>query len=161
MSVIYQPLSFDLVVLYLKHVKFYHLFMLVIFLILQLPLAVSDADFEDRIIQHIAAAAAMRRARHLGQREGHRTRSSAHGHPPVLLFSTQPSAHPSSPDSAAEEGNEPAAIPVGSPSTPLTSDGDEPSPSQRIPHFQAQSSSLAPGSTVSATNRQGVYPNDR
>ncbi|KAL1369348.1 hypothetical protein AAHE18_02G189900 [Arachis hypogaea] len=74
-------------------------------------------QFEERIIQHIAAAAAMRRARHLGHREG-------------------------------------------SPSTPLTSDGDEPSTSQLIAHIQTRSPSLAHRSTVSATNREGIQPNE-
>ncbi|XP_061375185.1 E3 ubiquitin-protein ligase RHF2A-like [Gastrolobium bilobum] len=126
-----------------------------------LPIGVNDADIEERILQRLAAATALRRAQHLGQREDRRTRPFAHGRPRVLVFSTQPSAPPSGPDSAAGGGNEPAAIPVGSPSTPLTYDGDEASPSQQIPHFRAQGSSLTPGSSVMATNLQGIYSNDR
>ncbi|KAJ1378569.1 Zinc finger, RING/FYVE/PHD-type, partial [Sesbania bispinosa] len=126
-----------------------------------LPVGVNDADVEQRIIQHLAAAAAMRRAHHLGQREGQRTRSSARGRPHFLVYSTEPSAPPSGPDSAAGGGNEPVAIPLGSPSTPLTSDGDEPTSSQQIPYFQTHGSSLTPGSTVMATNLQGIYSDDR
>lgn len=129
--------------------------MLVNFLIMQLHMG--DTDFEERIIQHLAAAAAMGRSHHLGRREGQRTRLSAHGHPHFLVFSTQPSA-PSGPDSSAGGGNEPAGIPIGSLSTPMISDGDE--PTQQIPHLQTQNSS-ALGSTVMTTNRQGTYSNDR
>lgn len=95
-------------------------------------MGVNDGDLEQRIIQHLAAAAAMRRTHH----RGHRTRSSAHGHghPHLLVFSAEPSA----PDSAVEGGNEPATSPVGS----------ESSPSQQIPYVQNQSSSLTPGSAV-------------
>ncbi|XP_019455372.1 PREDICTED: E3 ubiquitin-protein ligase RHF2A-like [Lupinus angustifolius] len=117
-------------------------------------LRIGDSDFEERIIQHLAAAAAMGRAQHRGRREGHRTRSSANRHPQFLVFSSQPSA-PSGPDSSPGGGNESASIPIGSSSTIMTSDGDE--PAQQIPHLQTQSSSPARGSTVMATN----YSNDR
>ncbi|KAJ1392755.1 Zinc finger, RING-type [Sesbania bispinosa] len=70
----------------------------------QLRMSVNDADLEERIIQHLAAAAAMGRANHLVRREVQRTRSSAHGHPHFLVFSTQPFAPSLSPDSAAEKG---------------------------------------------------------
>lgn len=115
-------------------------------------MGVNDADFEERILHHLAATAAMGRTHHLGRREGQRIRSSAHGHPHFLVFSTQPGASSSCPNSAAGGGNEPAAVPTGSPSTPITSDGDE--PSQQIPHLQTESSS-------SAINHQGIYSNDR
>lgn len=107
-------------------------------------MGVNDADFEERILHHLAATAAMGRTHHLGRREGQRIRSSAHGHPHFLVFSTQPVAPSSSPNSAAGG--------TGSPSTPITSDGDE--PSQQTPHLQTESSS-------SATNHQGIYSNDR
>ncbi|KHN23216.1 E3 ubiquitin-protein ligase RHF2A [Glycine soja] len=122
-----------------------------------LPMGVNEADIEERIIQHLTAAAAMRRSHHLSRREGHRTRPSAHGRPHFLVYSTQPSAPPS----AAGGGSEPAAIPVGSPSTPLTFDGNEQSSLQQIPHVQTQSSSLTSASTVSTTNLQGVHSDDR
>ncbi|KAE9585336.1 hypothetical protein Lal_00018204 [Lupinus albus] len=121
-------------------------------------LRIGDSDFEERIIQHLAAAAAMGRAQHLGRREGPRTRSSAHGHPHFLVFSNHRSA-PSGPDSSRGGGNESAAVPIGSSSTLTTSDRDV--PTQQIPHLQTQSSSPAFGSNVTATNRQGIYSSDR
>ncbi|KAK7392727.1 hypothetical protein VNO78_21173 [Psophocarpus tetragonolobus] len=123
----------------------------------QLPMGVNEVDIEERIIQHLTAAAAMRRSHHLGRREGQRTRSSAHGRPHFLVYSTQPSAPPS----ASGGGSEPAAIPVGSPSIPLAFDGTEQSSPQQIPQFQTQSSSFTPGSTVQATDLQGIHYSDR
>ncbi|KAF7818882.1 E3 ubiquitin-protein ligase RHF2A-like isoform X1 [Senna tora] len=117
-----------------------------------LSMRVNDADIEERIIQHLAAATALGRAHHLGRREGHRTRPSAQGRPHFLVFSTPPPGA----ISAAGGGTEPPAIPVGNPSSPLTSEGDE--PSQQIPHLQTQSSS---GSTVTGTTHQGPFPNER
>ncbi|KAL6842844.1 hypothetical protein ACP4OV_027157 [Aristida adscensionis] len=58
-----------------------------------LPVVGNDAELEERILQHLAAAAAMGRAHHLGRREGHRGRSGSHGRPQFLVFS----AHPNSP----------------------------------------------------------------
>ncbi|KAL2998853.1 hypothetical protein AAZX31_09G125800 [Glycine max] len=73
------------------------------------------------------------------------------------VYSTQPSAPPS----AAGGGSEPAAIAVGSPSTPLTFDGNEQSSLQQIPYVQTRSSSLTSASTAATTNLQGVHSNDR
>ncbi|ONK81883.1 uncharacterized protein A4U43_C01F33840 [Asparagus officinalis] len=56
-----------------------------------LPVGVNDAELEERIIQHLAAAAAMGRAHHGGRREGQR-RSTAQGRPQFLVFSTHPNA---------------------------------------------------------------------
>ncbi|CAH1452266.1 unnamed protein product [Lactuca virosa] len=44
-----------------------------------LPVGVNDSELEDRIIQHLAAAAAMGRARHVGRRDGSRNRSTDPG----------------------------------------------------------------------------------
>lgn len=59
-----------------------------------LPVGVNDSELEDRIIQHLAAAAAMGRARHVGRREGSRNRSTGNGRPQFLVFSTDPNAGP-------------------------------------------------------------------
>ncbi|XP_054799482.1 E3 ubiquitin-protein ligase RHF2A-like isoform X2 [Prosopis cineraria] len=119
-----------------------------------LSMGVSEADIEERIMQHLAAATAMGRARHLGRREGNRTRSYPHGRPPFIVFSTPPPGAVS----AAGGGTEPTAIPVINPSTPLTSERDE--QSQQIPNLQTQGS-LPAGSTVTEANRQGILFNDR
>ncbi|KAI4348850.1 hypothetical protein L6164_009520 [Bauhinia variegata] len=127
----------------------------------RLPDGVNHVDFEERIIQHLAAAAAaMSRTQHLGWREGQRARpSSGHGRPQFLVFSTRPSVPTSGPVSPAGGGTEPAAIPVGSPSTPLTSDRDE--PSQQIAHLQTRSASLPSRYALMGTNHQQVYSDDR
>ncbi|KAJ4825767.1 hypothetical protein Tsubulata_015902 [Turnera subulata] len=127
-----------------------------------LPVGATDDELEERIIQHLAAAAAMGRTRHYGRREGQRNRSSSHGRPHFLVFSSHPSVptsshvHPSM--TQLGEGNEPVSVSVASPSTPLISSGDE--PSQSTLQFPDQSSS-APGSSVMQTNRRGYSFNHR
>ncbi|KAL3335880.1 hypothetical protein AABB24_031879 [Solanum stoloniferum] len=59
-----------------------------------LPSSATDSELEERIIQHLAAAAAMGRTRHFARREGPRGRSSAQGRPQFLVFSTHPNAPP-------------------------------------------------------------------
>lgn len=95
----------------------------------------NDPELEERIIQHLAAAAAMGRAHQIARRDGQRSRSSAHGRSHFLVF-THPNATASGPvpASLAHVGeNEPIAITVPSPSIPLPVGGDE--PSQEIPQF--------------------------
>ncbi|CAN6181316.1 unnamed protein product [Urochloa humidicola] len=53
----------------------------------EVPVDADDAEIEERIIQHLAAAAAIRRSHRHARREARR-RSAAHGHPQVLFFST-------------------------------------------------------------------------
>lgn len=60
-------------------------------------MGVDNAEIEERIIQHLAAAAAMGRARHGARREGHRSRSSSQGHPQFMVFSSHPNASPPPP----------------------------------------------------------------
>lgn len=102
-----------------------------------LPVGVNDADLEDRIIQHLAAAAAMGRARHVSRREGSRGRLSAHNRPQFLVFST----HPNSGEP------EPPAVAVASPSIPLTGGGSE--LPHDIPHFPSGQTGQISGSTSS------------
>ncbi|KAL9336434.1 hypothetical protein Peur_070922 [Populus x canadensis] len=133
-----------------------------------LPVGVSDSELEERIIQHLAAAAAMGRTRHFGRREGQRNRASSHGRPHFLVFSTHPGAQPSGhvSSSLTQLGgeNEPAPVSVASPSTPLTSVGDEPEPPQQAlqsPSVLTDQSSSASGSTAMPANNQGVSFNNR
>ncbi|XP_062171524.1 E3 ubiquitin-protein ligase RHF2A isoform X6 [Alnus glutinosa] len=124
----------------------------------QLPVGANDAELEERIIQHLAAAAAMGRARHIARREGHRNRSSAQGRPQFLVFS----AHPNSPPAASApvqrgEGENAHAIAVAAISSPHTTVGEEPSQlSSSVPRPQTdQISASASGSSVLAANQRG------
>ncbi|XP_062112361.1 E3 ubiquitin-protein ligase RHF2A-like [Humulus lupulus] len=121
-----------------------------------LPVGANDSELEERIIQHLAAAAAMGRAHHIRRRESQRGRSSSHGRPQYLVFSTHPSV-PSS-GSALEEDPEPTAVSVATPSTPLQSGRDEHSrQNPHLPYVQTdQNSSSASGSNLLPTNRQGI-----
>lgn len=67
---------------------------------MQLPVGVDSAELEERIIQHLAAAAAMGRTHRVARREGSRSRSSAHARPQYVVFS----AH--SPESSTGAGGE-------------------------------------------------------
>ncbi|GKV01341.1 hypothetical protein SLEP1_g13898 [Rubroshorea leprosula] len=132
-----------------------------------LPVGANDSDLEERIIQHLAAAAAMGRSRHTGRREGHRTRSSAHGHPHLLAFPTHPNAaHPGSASSLLTHSGgetELAGMAAVSPSAPLSSGGTESLqqglqlPSGPINHNHSSAS----GSSASQLPRQGFPLNNR
>ncbi|KAF8006918.1 hypothetical protein BT93_K1036 [Corymbia citriodora subsp. variegata] len=123
-----------------------------------LPVGANDAELEERIIQHLAAAAAMGRAHHLGRREGHRGRPSGHGRPHFLVFSAHPNGAHSGPVSGSsvqvEGESQPAAVSVARPSVPIESTGDD-SPRQILIQTD-QVSSSASGSPVTPTNRQRI-----
>lgn len=105
-------------------------------LIKQLPVGATDAELEDRIIQHLAAAAAMGRARHLARREGQRTRASAQGRPRFVVFSTNtnaPSATASpSPTERGDHETDSSITISGSP-VPLGTSEDSVEPNT-VPH---------------------------
>ncbi|PIN03340.1 Anaphase-promoting complex (APC), subunit 11 [Handroanthus impetiginosus] len=90
-----------------------------------LPLGVNDPELEDRIMQHLAAAAAMGRTRRIARGDGSRSRSSGHTYPQFVLFSANPSASSSGPVSASLTPSgaetESPAITVTSPSLSLMS----------------------------------------
>lgn len=130
---------------------------------MQLPVGTNDPELEERIIQHLAAAAAMGRAHHIARREGQRSRSSAHGRSHFLVFSTHPNATASGPVPASlvQVGeNEPAAITVASPSIPLPAGGDE--PSQEIPQFPSvQTDHMSASASRSAVTPRRISFNNR
>lgn len=86
-----------------------------------LPVGVNEGELEERIIRHLAAAAAMGRTHHVSRREGARNRSTAHGHgqPQFLVFSANPNAPSSATVSASVDPGEPFAVNSASPSVPL------------------------------------------
>ncbi|XP_073279107.1 E3 ubiquitin-protein ligase RHF2A-like [Primulina huaijiensis] len=57
-----------------------------------LQMGVDDPELEDRIIQHLAAAAAMGRTHFIARREDSRSRSSAYVHPQFVVLSSHPNA---------------------------------------------------------------------
>ncbi|XP_054815786.1 E3 ubiquitin-protein ligase RHF2A [Prosopis cineraria] len=127
-----------------------------------LPVGANDADLEERIIQHLAAAAAMGRARHIARRESQRSRSSAQGRPHFLVFSAHPNSPPMAPASPTHGANgEPAsAITVTVSPTPAT--GEESSQSTSVPLVQADHvSASGSGSTALAADNQGSSYNSR
>ncbi|KAF8710009.1 hypothetical protein HU200_029734 [Digitaria exilis] len=54
----------------------------------EIPAGADDAELEERIIQHLAAAAAMRRSHRHHRRDGHHSRSGSNSHPQLLVLST-------------------------------------------------------------------------
>ncbi|KAK6126491.1 hypothetical protein DH2020_039764 [Rehmannia glutinosa] len=82
-----------------------------------LPVGVNDAELEDRIIQHLAAAAAMGRTHRIGRREGSRSRTSAHARPQFVVLSANPNG---SSTGAGSEETEPAAATENNTSVPLS-----------------------------------------
>ncbi|KAL0437094.1 UNVERIFIED_CONTAM: E3 ubiquitin-protein ligase RHF2A [Sesamum radiatum] len=94
-----------------------------------LPVSASESELEERIIQHLAAAAAMGRARQLARREGQRSRSSAQGRPHFLVFSTHPNgtSTTSSASSVAHRDGTgpPPAVMIAAPNSPFITVGED------------------------------------
>uniref|UniRef100_A0A6M2FCF0 RING-type E3 ubiquitin transferase n=1 Tax=Populus davidiana TaxID=266767 RepID=A0A6M2FCF0_9ROSI len=89
-----------------------------------LPVGANDAELEERLIQHLTAAAAMGRRR-IARREGQRNRSSAQGRPQFLVLSSQHNGSPAGSISSSptqREGEPVSAITIATPSSqPLES----------------------------------------
>ncbi|KAK8685665.1 hypothetical protein V6N13_041664 [Hibiscus sabdariffa] len=120
-----------------------------------LPVGVNDPELEGRLIQHLAAAAAMGRTHHTGRREGLR-RSSTRGRT-HSVFSHPTAEHSGSGSSTqthiAGESESPA-VTLARPSSPLSSQ-EEMSP------FPSRQNTSASGSNVSPLNRRGFSFNNR
>ncbi|KAG9445238.1 hypothetical protein H6P81_016578 [Aristolochia fimbriata] len=131
-----------------------------------LPVGTNDVELEERIIQHLAAAAAMGRAHHLARRESQRGRSASQGRPQFLVFSTHPNAPQASPASVVPGQREGAndqtpAIISDTPTAALTAVAEE--PSQRVLQLSPSRSEPAPasasGPSVVVASRLGVNRN--
>lgn len=83
---------------------------------MQLPAGINEAELQERIIQHLAAAAAMGRTHRIARREGSRSRSSGHSRPQYVVFSGH--APGSSAGSGGEE-TEPVAVADNNPTNPV------------------------------------------
>ncbi|RZC77853.1 hypothetical protein C5167_002057 [Papaver somniferum] len=143
-----------------------------------LSVGANDSELEERILQHLAAAAAMGRAHHFARRESQRT-SSNQGHSPYM-FSPNSDVGPSGPVSGItsqrrrEHERNPLVTGV-SPSAPLVRNGEEPPqsgsmlPSVRSDQIpgQARSSNLASSrrrtsfSNTSSASRSSSINRDR
>ncbi|XP_052726321.1 E3 ubiquitin-protein ligase RHF2A isoform X3 [Vigna angularis] len=130
-----------------------------------LPVGASDADLEERIIQHLAAAAAMGRARHIARREGQRNRSSAQGRPHFLVFSTHPNSPPMAPTSSSpsQRGDDEATPTIAVANlSPSPATGEQSSQLTLVAPVQAeQVSASGSGSSALGTEHQGSSYNNR
>ncbi|KAI3447377.1 hypothetical protein Pfo_004042 [Paulownia fortunei] len=122
-----------------------------------LPVGVNGAELEDRIIQHLAAAAAMGRTHRIARREGSRSRSSAHSRPQFVVFSAHPSG---SSTGAGEEETESAAATENNPLVPLASVNN--AGTQHMPSVQNnQISASSSGSLVMPITGRGLCTDNR
>ncbi|XP_057870970.2 E3 ubiquitin-protein ligase RHF2A isoform X1 [Cryptomeria japonica] len=87
------------------------------------PAYTDDSDFEERLMQHLAAAAMGRG--HFSRRESLRHRSSGQGHPQFLVFSTHtpPPASPSNAEAQNGTVSATTAVDSATPVTPVMRDG--------------------------------------
>ncbi|KAJ8559695.1 hypothetical protein K7X08_003753 [Anisodus acutangulus] len=134
-----------------------------------LPVSATDSELEERIIQHLAAASAMGRARHIARREGQRGRSSAQGRPHFLVFSTNPNAPPPPRPAAAvaassstqRSGGEPTSeVSVSGQDSPIIAEGSGQLLTQPS-SVQADEVSASGSGSNAAVNQLGTSPNNR
>ncbi|KAK3126425.1 hypothetical protein QOZ80_7AG0556410 [Eleusine coracana subsp. coracana] len=125
----------------------------------EIPVGADDAEVEEHILQHLAAASAIRRSHRLLRREGRRSRSVAHGHPQTLVLSATDEATSGSSVSSnyvRQQGDNehPAAIISGLPIAPMaateetasnTSVGDATAPDRPVGPNRNQSSPINQG----------------
>lgn len=65
----------------------------IIAFLFQIPVGADDAELEERIIQHLTAAAAMRRSHRHHRRDGHHGRSGSNSRPQIMLLPTDEVTH--------------------------------------------------------------------
>ncbi|KAL3616036.1 hypothetical protein CASFOL_040330 [Castilleja foliolosa] len=131
-----------------------------------LPVNATESELEERIIQHLAAAAAMGRARQIARREGQRNRSaSTQGRQRFLVFSTHPNG--TSAASATSDGSFPGpAVMIDGPNSPLVTVAEDSSqliaqsslsgPSAAANQYETSSSNRSPAQTSPGSqNRAG------
>nr|ABK25021.1 unknown [Picea sitchensis] len=119
-----------------------------------------DPELEERIMQHLAAAAAMGRARRFTRRETSHDRASAQGHSQILLFSSHPNVPPLPDHTSAEGGHSPTST-VASPITPLAAVEEEqlqrPSPPMQV-DSDSQSIGSASMTSQDVDGRSSSFP---
>lgn len=132
-----------------------------IFFLMQLPAGADHADLEERILQHLAAAAAMGQARHSARREGHRNRSGIHGRPQFLVFSSHPNSSSTSPPPGDNrEGEASPRIMVATISPPPSAGEESPQLNASVSPTD-QSSTSAPQSSSASASQLGSPSSDR
>ncbi|KAL3623463.1 hypothetical protein CASFOL_032279 [Castilleja foliolosa] len=87
-----------------RHSRIFHHPTLGDFELQNLPVGVNDAELEERIIQHLAAAAAMGRTHRTARRESSRTRLSAHARSQFVVYSPRHANGPSTDADGEGEG---------------------------------------------------------
>lgn len=133
---------------------------------MQLPVSASESELEERIIQHLAAAAAMGRARHLSRREGQRNRSSTQGRPRFLVFSTHPngaSATSAASSVAQRDGSDPPpTFMIAGPNSPIISIAEDSAQLNARPSAaQADQLMTTASGSSAAANRHGTSSSNR
>ncbi|XP_020574248.1 E3 ubiquitin-protein ligase RHF2A-like [Phalaenopsis equestris] len=125
-----------------------------------LPVGATESELEERIIQHLAAAAAMGRAHHIARREGQRVRSAAHGRPQFVVFSTNsnpPSITSVTASPPRVEDGSAAAVALDARSTLVTPNGEEVS---TLTSSQAELvTDISSGSNIGNANRSPLLNN--
>ncbi|KAG6514732.1 E3 ubiquitin-protein ligase RHF2A-like [Zingiber officinale] len=110
-----------------------------------LPGSGSDAEFEERLMQHLAAAATMGRLHHISRRGGHRGSSGSHRQPQFLIFSPHPNAsyvgYQSS--SSEREENEPTVSTEETHTTPTQTEQNDAIASEISPNHSRPSTAVS------------------
>ncbi|MCD7455216.1 hypothetical protein HAX54_027428 [Datura stramonium] len=148
-----------------RNATLFHLPALGDFELQHLPVDIDDPELEERIFQHLAVAASMGRAHHLGRREGSRNRSSTNDRPQFFVFPTHHNSSPTASVSPYPTGSnsDSAATTIVDSSLPITSGSSE-SP-RHVPHLSSvqsnQLSALSSGSVLMPATTQGISIGDR